>query len=75
MGVGFVSVRDSRSTCPGGHNLKNVATIDSNEMGPVNAIISVAIGNTKIDIWEHGSGTYEKDEKLSPRTENASISM
>jgi uncharacterized repeat protein (TIGR01451 family) len=75
VGEGFVSVRDSLSTSPGGHNLKNVATIDSNETGPVNSTVSVAISNTKLDIREHGSGTYESDEKLKLRTENTSISM
>jgi len=75
VGEGFVSIRDSLSTSPVGHNLKNVATIYSNETGPANATVSVAISNTKLDIREHGSGTYESDEKLKLRTENTSISM
>ncbi|AET64760.1 DUF11 domain-containing protein [Methanothrix harundinacea] len=75
VGEGFVSVRDSLSTSPVGHNLKNVATIDSDQTAPVNASVSVAISNTKLDIMEHGSGTYESDEKLKLRTENTSISM
>jgi len=75
VGEGFVSVRDSLSTSPIGHNLKNVATIDSDQTAPVNATVSVAISDTKLDIREHGSGTYESDEKLKLGTENTSISM
>lgn len=75
VGEGFVSVRDSLSTSPVGHNLENVATINSDQTGPVNATVSVAISNTKLDIREHGSGTYESDEKLKLRMGNSSISM
>lgn len=79
-GEGFVSVRDSLSSSPSGHNLKNVAKIEAKIINSTSnltatATVSVAISNTELDIREHGSGTYESDEKLNLRTENTSVSM
>ena len=76
-GEGFVNARESLSTSRGPLDLKNVVTITSAETGPVSAAVTVTVGDpgTEIEVREHGSGSYENEERVHVRTENKSISM
>jgi len=77
VGEGFVNVRESLSTSRGPIDLKNVATITSAETAPASAAASVTVGDpgTELEAREHGSGSYENEERVHVRTENKSISM
>jgi len=78
-GVGFVNVADDYSTTLMPYVIKNrVSVTSANTYGPFSDLESVTVSEdpgTELSTREHGSGTYDSEERLAIRTENKSISM
>jgi uncharacterized repeat protein (TIGR01451 family) len=77
-GEGIVMISKELSTKVKPYNLKNVVTISGfdNAMkvsATASAITTVSASGSSLEITEHGSGTYESEEKSSLSLENGGI--
>jgi len=77
-GVGFVNVASDYSTTLEPYVLKNTVRVTSDQIPEVSDSESVTIlgdPGTELTTREHGSGIYNRDERVTLKTENKSISM
>jgi len=79
-GVGFMNIANDYDTSLESYAIENCVYVTSDETGDMvfRDCESVAISGdpgTKLSTREHGSGSYQGEERLRVRTENRSISM